>query len=401
MQPKPTRILLATSDHQGWTAVRTTMQARQDKYLVDEAPRARAVGPVVTAAHAQPPDAILLAADRPGAPLGILARDLCVASPASKILVIGPSEALDGDTLVALMELGVPGYLTWEDIRPPVLPRCIAAVLSGNVLVASPSVLAALHAALERRRGPRVESLLLAPRERGDVQGRTMEQPAPLVRAALWEQNPDLTALLQTLCARAGIALTVVSAADTMRAAAAGATPDDLLIIDCAWALPGDMARCTAIIAETTASVYLIHPRKEVVDTLAPLARGPLTWLPPDFAALTLLDMLRLRTAISAVAESPIAHMPLSAREHEVLRLVAQRYHDAQIAAFLCISEGTVKTNVARIKKKAGLSTREELIAAYPRLTRQEHTVDKALSEKTPEKVDSLCHPKGLSVGLK
>ena len=125
-------------------------------------------------------------------------------------------------------------------------------------------------------------------------------------------------------------------------------------------------ARDNRVFAETTVSVYLIHPRKEVVDALAPLARGPLTWLPPDFAALTLLDMLRLRTAISAVAASPIAHMPLSTREHEVLHLVAQRYHDAQIAAFLRISEGTVKTNVARVKEKLSLSTREELIAAYP-----------------------------------
>ncbi len=376
---QPTHILLVPSEHPGWTTVRTTIQARQDKYFVDEVQRARAVVPAVTAAHARPPDAIFLAADRPGAPLGALARDLRDASPESKILVLGSAEALDGDTLVALMELGVPGYLTWEDMRPPMLPRCLAAILSGNVLVASPSVLAALRAALERRRGPRVEGLHLTPRERGDLRGSVAEQPLPPVRAALWEQNPDLTALLQTLCIRAGIALTVVSAKDTMRAAAAGATSDDLLLIDCAWALPGD---------------------KEVVDALAPLARGPLTWLPPDFAALTLLDTLRARAAVAAAAHGPTAHPPLSSREHEVLRLVAQRYHYAQIAAFLHIHEGTVKTYVARIKEKVGVSTREDFSEVYTRLTRREDTVDTAAPEKAPEKVDGAWHPKGLSVGL-
>jgi LuxR family maltose regulon positive regulatory protein len=53
----------------------------------------------------------------------------------------------------------------------------------------------------------------------------------------------------------------------------------------------------------------------------------------------------------------------LSAREHEVLRLVAQGRTNAEIAAMLVLSEHTVHRHVANILAKLGCSSRAAAVA--------------------------------------
>lgn len=71
------------------------------------------------------------------------------------------------------------------------------------------------------------------------------------------------------------------------------------------------------------------------------------------------------------VARSGVGPL-LSGREREVLDLMAQGSTNAQIAAALVVSEGTVKSHVKRILRKLHVSSRAEAVARYLYLVRLE-----------------------------
>jgi DNA-binding NarL/FixJ family response regulator len=83
------------------------------------------------------------------------------------------------------------------------------------------------------------------------------------------------------------------------------------------------------------------------------------------------LDPLVTRTVIAAFAGDEAGPPPdgvdrLTAREIEVLQLMARGGSNAQIAADLVVSDATVKTHVARILMKLGLRSRvQAVIYAY------------------------------------
>ncbi|MGW4944014.1 response regulator [Actinoplanes sp. NPDC004185] len=71
---------------------------------------------------------------------------------------------------------------------------------------------------------------------------------------------------------------------------------------------------------------------------------------------------VRLLRAV-ARADRPAAPNPLTHRETEIVRLVAQGLTNAQIGAELFISAGTAKTHVANIQAKLGLTNRVGMAA--------------------------------------
>jgi len=369
---QPYRIVLVTSDHPGWETVRTTLNARQDLRLIEVIQQPKEIMPAVQAvAKVQPLDAILVAAERPDLPLNLFVQNLRNVSRTSKTIIIGTTETLDGDTLISLMHL-VSCYLTWEGLRPAALVRCIATVLGGDAVVASPSVLAALHQALERRHGARVEGLVLTPQEQvGRIEASSCCTCPSGKRGTLWADNPDLTFSLPILFSRRGVPLDVVYSSDALLQAATPPRPDHFLIIDCATAADASM-RCNAIITHTAVDVHICHPSKDFVDDLQRRAMGQLYWLPSSYTGLDLFNKLDAyamasATATAATAPSPLTTLVarLSPRDRDVLRLVAEGYLDKQIAAKLNMTEGTVKWHVANIKAKVGMERRQELPALY------------------------------------
>jgi DNA-binding NarL/FixJ family response regulator len=71
---------------------------------------------------------------------------------------------------------------------------------------------------------------------------------------------------------------------------------------------------------------------------------------------------VRLLRAVAAVGRPPVPN-PLTSRETEVVRLVAQGLTNAQIGAELHISAGTAKTHIANAQAKLGLRNRVGIAA--------------------------------------
>jgi DNA-binding NarL/FixJ family response regulator len=104
-------------------------------------------------------------------------------------------------------------------------------------------------------------------------------------------------------------------------------------------------------------------PPEELVAAVRLVARGE-----------ALLAPAVTRSVIEEFARRPVARMPkpsptlaeLTAREREVLELLARGCSNPEICAELVISEATAKTHVARILQKLGLRDRvQAVIYAY------------------------------------
>jgi DNA-binding NarL/FixJ family response regulator len=74
-----------------------------------------------------------------------------------------------------------------------------------------------------------------------------------------------------------------------------------------------------------------------------------------------LLEQFVSRPLPSRVAEERLS--PLTDREREVLTLVGRTLTNAEIAATLYVSEGTVKTHLGRVFSKLGLRDRAQAVA--------------------------------------
>jgi DNA-binding NarL/FixJ family response regulator len=111
------------------------------------------------------------------------------------------------------------------------------------------------------------------------------------------------------------------------------------------------------------ASGFLLKdaPREELVGAVRTVARGEALLAP----AVT-QRLIERFVARPAPAEAAPALAELSARELEVLHLLARGLSNAEIAAELILGEATVKTHVARILRKLGLRDRvQAVVFAY------------------------------------
>lgn len=102
---------------------------------------------------------------------------------------------------------------------------------------------------------------------------------------------------------------------------------------------------------------YLLKdaPSEKLAEAIRVAARGE-SFLQPSVAAKVVAEFARLTT--NAVA--PTLVEPLSAREREVLRLIATGASNREIADALFLAEGTVKNHVTNILGKLGVRDRTQ-----------------------------------------
>ncbi len=174
-------LALVRSAHRQWDALRDTLASLTTVRIANDIHPTQPLC-VLAGCH---PTAMLVDADLVDRPPVPLVRDLRALSPESKLILLGATEALDGAVLLTLQDQGIAGYLVWEELRPKTVRRALALVVEDDVLVASPIVLATLRTALERRRGARVEGLMLTPEERATLTPGV--EPSPPLTPREWE----------------------------------------------------------------------------------------------------------------------------------------------------------------------------------------------------------------------
>ena len=110
---------------------------------------------------------------------------------------------------------------------------------------------------------------------------------------------------------------------------------------------------------EAGASGYLLKdaPREELFTAIRTVARGE-ALLQPSVAA----RLLQRMTSAKGKATATPPEEELSAREIEVLQLVARGQANKEIAARLNITEATVKTHLAHIFQKLAVNDRTEAV---------------------------------------
>jgi DNA-binding NarL/FixJ family response regulator len=79
------------------------------------------------------------------------------------------------------------------------------------------------------------------------------------------------------------------------------------------------------------------------------------------------LRLFHMVRASPAMLPLPTVDLPLTKREQDVLRLLAQGQSNRQIAQALMVSENTVKTHVRHILEKLELDSRSEAVALVRR----------------------------------
>lgn len=128
--------LLISSDDCGWADLRTTLRSLGTVHVVGDTTSG---GQACQLAIALNPDVIITAATIEGTSVLTLLTDLHHnLSPMNKILVVAHQFSLT--ELVALIHLGITGYLLWSDLSRETLRHCLAAMIAGDIMIASQTV---------------------------------------------------------------------------------------------------------------------------------------------------------------------------------------------------------------------------------------------------------------------
>lgn len=204
------------------------------------------------------------------------------------------------------------------------------------------------------------------------------------IRVVLIEDHPLVRAGLRTSLHAAGIDV-VAEVADGLAAADAIAKHQpDVTVMD--LGLPGkDGVALTREVkhADDSARVVILTMQEREEEVLAALGAGADAYCVKSSKPDVVIDAIRTVAGGGAYFDSRIAHIvlrrltgspskpspsPLTARETEILSLIAQGVSNAEIADRLQLSLGTVKGHVADILLKLSASDRTQAaVSAFRR----------------------------------
>jgi DNA-binding NarL/FixJ family response regulator len=163
------------------------------------------------------------------------------------------------------------------------------------------------------------------------------------------------------------ITVAIVDDHSIFRAGVRAGLPDDLEVvgeastIDEAVALVAATGPDVVRVIRAGARGYITKSssQAEVADAVRRIAEGDAVFSPR--LAGFVLDAFGAVTGETAQADTELDR--LSAREQEVMRLIARGYAYKEVAADLFISVKTVETHVSKVLRKLQLSNRHELTA--------------------------------------
>jgi DNA-binding NarL/FixJ family response regulator len=190
---------------------------------------------------------------------------------------------------------------------------------------------------------------------------------------SLIEAEPDLEVVAEAADGQAGVAVV-------------RRTRPDVVLMDIRMPVLDGLAATRRVVAEVPGCRVLVLTTYDLDEYLfAALRAGASGFLLKDAAADDLLEAVRTVARgdgtlapsatrrlietfgrLSPVAQDPAVLAALTAREQEVLRLVAEGLSNAEIAGRLVVSEATAKTHVSSLLTKLGLRDRvQAVVFAY------------------------------------
>ena len=175
---RPRTVCLISAKDLGWSILRAALKAMPDVHLVAETTRADDARQTIPELN---PDAIIAAATVERVSCIPLLAELRTRCPRATLVVIATRFSLE--ELDALAEIGISAYLLWSELDSATFEHCVAAAVSGTVVMASRTAAREYLTALCRHRVRHAAAVpTLSAREQAVLrrlaEGRTREQIA-------------------------------------------------------------------------------------------------------------------------------------------------------------------------------------------------------------------------------
>lgn len=190
---------------------------------------------------------------------------------------------------------------------------------------------------------------------------------------------------IEEILDRAGFGVVARAERPALLAAACAHRQPHVVVLAWDAALPDSTAAMrvlSAALPQTRVVVVLReHSRADVRAALRGGADGAVIEAQVPFALAVVVRAVSLgQTSIPRELRGELDDEILSAREREVLSLVAEGLTNAAVAADLCLSESTVKSHLSSAFSKLGVHSREEA-AALVRQRRLQPGLEEQLSD--------------------